>query len=65
MCLPNINLTHSRKNRRDGATVSSRVLAMSDNAGRTLFAAAEGPASDVDVSTKAPRRRAITPTAKL
>ncbi|KAL4979530.1 acyltransferase-domain-containing protein [Aspergillus desertorum] len=50
------------KNRRDGATVSSRVLTMSDTVGRKLFESAEsrGPASDVDLSTTAPRRKGLT-----
>ncbi|KAL4776749.1 acyltransferase-domain-containing protein [Aspergillus nidulans var. acristatus] len=52
------------KNRRDGATVSSRVLTMSDNVGRTLFESAESPGPaigvDVDLSTRAPRRKALT-----
>ncbi|KAL4904991.1 hypothetical protein BDW74DRAFT_178558 [Aspergillus multicolor] len=50
------------KNRRDGATVSSRVLTMSDNVGRTLFESAEsrGPENDVALSTTAPRRKALT-----
>ncbi|KAI9375803.1 acyltransferase-domain-containing protein [Aspergillus egyptiacus] len=55
------------KNRRDGATVSSRVLTMSDMVGQNLFESAESrdPTSEVDVSTRAPRRKAITPTSKL
>ncbi|CDM30861.1 hypothetical protein DTO013E5_493 [Penicillium roqueforti] len=60
-------IAHSRregKNRRDGATVSSRVLIMSDLVGRKLFqnAAASVPA---DVSSRQMRRNAIGAEAKL
>ncbi|KAJ5098300.1 hypothetical protein N7532_005301 [Penicillium argentinense] len=52
------------KNRRDGATVSSRVLTMSDIVGRQLFynAAAPPPAG---VSSRQMRRKAIGTDAKL
>ncbi|KAF7712207.1 Glycerol-3-phosphate acyltransferase [Penicillium ucsense] len=52
------------KNRRDGATVSSRVLTMSDFVGRQLFsnAAVSTPA---DVSSRQMRRKAIGTDSKL
>ncbi|RAL14084.1 lysophospholipid acyltransferase family protein [Aspergillus homomorphus CBS 101889] len=55
------------KNRRDGATVSSRVMRMSDLVGRKLFEDAAGPtpAEEVDFSVQQVRRKAIAPTAKL
>ncbi|KKK13032.1 hypothetical protein P175DRAFT_0498482 [Aspergillus ochraceoroseus IBT 24754] len=53
------------KNRRDGATVSSRVLTMSDIVGRKLFESAESQDPEANVSTRAPRRKAITPSSKL
>ncbi|PWY95897.1 putative acyltransferase [Aspergillus sclerotioniger CBS 115572] len=55
------------KNRRDGATVSSRVLHMSDVVGRKLFedASSRSPAEEVDVSIRQMRRKAITPSSKL
>ncbi|GLA25174.1 acyltransferase [Aspergillus phoenicis ATCC 13157] len=56
------------KNRRDGATVSSRVLHMSDVVGRKLFEdASPSPAAaeEVDVSIRQMRRKAITPSSKL
>ncbi|PKY03720.1 putative acyltransferase [Aspergillus campestris IBT 28561] len=55
------------KNRRDGATVSSRVLIMSDLTGRKMFANTKRPeqAGDVDVSTRSMRRNEIEPSAKL
>ncbi|KAI9928371.1 hypothetical protein ASPWEDRAFT_50421 [Aspergillus wentii DTO 134E9] len=58
------------KNRRDGATVSSRVLTMSDFVGRELFYSSSStvPASsagDLDVSTKQMRRKAIATDSKL
>ncbi|PWY84837.1 putative acyltransferase [Aspergillus heteromorphus CBS 117.55] len=54
------------KNRRDGATVSSRVMRMSDLVGRKLFedAASPSPVEEVDVSMRQMRRKAIAP-AKL
>ncbi|CAI7652560.1 unnamed protein product [Penicillium glandicola] len=52
------------KNRRDGATVSSRVLAMSDLVGRKLFQNAAAPAP-ADVSSRQMRRHAIGTEAKL
>ncbi|KAK1145978.1 hypothetical protein N8T08_003626 [Aspergillus melleus] len=50
------------KNRRDGATVSSRVLIMSDAVGRILFqsAASPNPEDSVDVSSRQKRRKDIT-----
>ncbi|EGE83245.2 acetyltransferase [Blastomyces dermatitidis ATCC 18188] len=56
------------KNRRDGATVSSRVLTMTDSVGREVFkvaAAAEESAEEVDVSTKQRRRTPLGSSAKL
>ncbi|PYH42839.1 lysophospholipid acyltransferase family protein [Aspergillus saccharolyticus JOP 1030-1] len=55
------------KNRRDGATVSSRVMRMSDLVGRKLFEDATGPtpAEEVDFSVQQVRRKAIAPAAKL
>ncbi|KAL2221914.1 putative acyltransferase [Thermoascus aurantiacus ATCC 26904] len=58
------------KNRRDGATVSSRVLTMSDTVGRELFRSAASSdsaalAAEVDVSSRTKRRKAIETTAKL
>ncbi|EPS32641.1 hypothetical protein PDE_07601 [Penicillium oxalicum 114-2] len=52
------------KNRRDGATVSSRVLTMSDRVGRQLFFTAAAPAP-VDVSSRQMRRKAIGTDSKL
>ncbi|CAI7641085.1 unnamed protein product [Penicillium pancosmium] len=52
------------KNRRDGATVSSRVLTMSDIVGRQLFYNAAAPAP-ADVSSRQMRRKAITTDSKL
>ncbi|KJF60278.1 acyltransferase, variant 1 [Coccidioides immitis RS] len=58
------------KNRRDGATVSSRVLTMSDAVGQVLFRKAELPSSgtpedDVKLSTTKMRRKAIETPSKL
>ncbi|KAB8069262.1 acyltransferase [Aspergillus leporis] len=55
------------KNRRDGATVSSRVLAMTDLVGRKLFEGAASPdlEDSVDVSSRQLRRKDITPSSKL
>ncbi|CEJ58452.1 Putative Acyltransferase [Penicillium brasilianum] len=52
------------KNRRDGATVSSRVLTMSDVVGRQLFFNAAAPAP-ADVSSRQMRRKAIGTESKL
>ncbi|KAJ5636303.1 uncharacterized protein N7484_009616 [Penicillium longicatenatum] len=52
------------KNRRDGATVSSRVLKMSDLVGRQLFQNAAAPAP-TDISSKQMRRKAIGADSKL
>lgn len=52
------------KNRRDGATVSSRVLTMSDIVGRQLFYNATAPEA-ADVSSKQMRRKAIGTDSKL
>ncbi|KAJ5939318.1 hypothetical protein N7466_002452 [Penicillium verhagenii] len=52
------------KNRRDGATVSSRVLTMSDLVGRQLFQNAAAPAP-TDISSKQMRRKAIATDSKL
>lgn len=54
----------SSKNRRDGATVSSRVLTMSDIVGRELFFNAAAPAP-ADVSSRQMRRKAIGTESKL
>lgn len=51
-------LTFHSKNRRDGATVSSRVLTMSDLVGRKLFQNAAAPVP-ADVSSRQMRRNAI------
>ncbi|KAL2006270.1 hypothetical protein VTN00DRAFT_9924 [Thermoascus crustaceus] len=54
------------KNRRDGATVSSRVLTMSDTVGRELFrSAASSDSADVDVSSRTKRRKAIETKSKI
>ncbi|KAK2780931.1 hypothetical protein FQN53_000883 [Emmonsiellopsis sp. PD_33] len=58
------------KNRRDGATVSSRVLTMTDTVGQEVFRVAAAPdptklAEVPDVSTKLPRRTAIGASSKL
>ncbi|KAB8255797.1 acyltransferase [Aspergillus pseudonomiae] len=55
------------KNRRDGATVSSRVLIMTDLVGRKLFesAASSDLEDSVDVSARQQRRKDITPSSKL
>ncbi|EEP75827.1 conserved hypothetical protein [Uncinocarpus reesii 1704] len=58
------------KNRRDGATVSFRVLSMSDAVGQALFQAALSPSStasteDLTLSTTAKRRKAIETPSKL
>ncbi|OQE32058.1 hypothetical protein PENSTE_c001G10099 [Penicillium steckii] len=52
------------KNRRDGATVSSRVLIMSDIVGRQLFYNAAAP-TPAGVSSRQMRRKAITTDSKL
>lgn len=52
------------KNRRDGATVSSRVLTMSDIVGRQLFYNAAAPAP-AGVSSRQMRRKAIATDSKL
>lgn len=56
-----------RKNRQDGVTVSSRVMAMSELAGRQLFesASSPNPSEDADVSTRQMRRKDITTGSKL
>ncbi|RJE18203.1 acyltransferase [Aspergillus sclerotialis] len=56
------------KNRRDGATVSTRVLTMSDIVGRSLFASAtstEPATGDIDVSTRKMRRKDISTASRL
>ncbi|KAF5865407.1 hypothetical protein ETB97_004225 [Aspergillus alliaceus] len=55
------------KNRRDGATVSSRVLTMTDLVGRKLFEGAASPdlGDSVDVSSRQQRRKDITTKSKL
>lgn len=59
--------TH-RKNRRDGATVSFRVLHMADTVGRELFKNAASAASDpaqLSVSSRSQRRSQIEAHANL
>lgn len=60
-------LTWSRKNRRDGATVSTRVLAMSDVIGQRLFdsAVSSNAAGAVDVSARKMRRKDISTSSRL
>lgn len=61
-------LIGDRKNRRDAATVSSRVLAISDFVGRKLFdnAVRSSEAADaVDVSTRKMRRKDISTSSRL
>ena len=60
---------HRRKNRRDGATVSARVLSLTDKIGRELFASA---GTTVDVShrdqslpSSSRRRKEIQTKARL
>ncbi|WEW57717.1 hypothetical protein PRK78_003184 [Emydomyces testavorans] len=58
------------KNRRDGATVSSRVLSMSDAVGQELFRNVltpklEGPTEELKLSTTKVRRKAIETPSKL
>ncbi|OJJ50843.1 hypothetical protein ASPZODRAFT_56627 [Penicilliopsis zonata CBS 506.65] len=58
------------KNRRDGATVSSRVLTMTDSVGRKLFDGATSPGPGTleevsDVSSPKMRRKAIGTEARL
>lgn len=63
-----IHCTHDyRKNRRDGVTVSSRVMAMSELVGRKLFesATSPNPIEDSNVSTRQMRRKDITTESKL
>ncbi|OKL58217.1 hypothetical protein UA08_06529 [Talaromyces atroroseus] len=54
------------KNRRDGATVSSRVLTMTDTVGRQLFqSVARSDATDINVSTRQARRTVLAEKANL
>ncbi|KAI1913743.1 hypothetical protein LOZ61_002629 [Ophidiomyces ophidiicola] len=55
------------KNRRDGATVSSRVLSMSDTVGQALFrtTASRGPKDGLQLSTSQMRRKEIGTPSKL
>ncbi|CRG84380.1 hypothetical protein PISL3812_01672 [Talaromyces islandicus] len=54
------------KNRRDGATVSSRVLTITDTVGRNLFqSAASSSAENLNVSSRQQRRTAIAEKAHL
>ena len=58
----------NRKNRRDGATVSTRVLALADKVGRDLFASAtiqENQIEESTTSSKKRRRKEIQTRAKL
>lgn len=55
------------KNRRDGATVSTRVLALADRMGQELYAnaaATSGRSSD-GISSKKRRRKEISTKARL
>ena len=54
------------KNRRDGATVSTRVLALADKVGRELYAsAAMSLAADDGSSPRKRRRKEIRTRARL
>ncbi|MCJ1245448.1 hypothetical protein MMC30_002652 [Trapelia coarctata] len=54
------------KNRRDGATVSTRVLALADKAGRELYATAAAVADVSEIeSPKSRRRKEISTAARL
>jgi hypothetical protein len=57
------------KNRRDGATVSTRVLALADTAGRQLFASqvamADGVAEGGGESKERRRRKEVSTVARL
>ena len=54
------------KNRRDGATVSTRVLVLADKVGRELFENAAAPGDTTEMRTpKKRRRKEIQTTAKL
>ena len=55
------------KNRRDGATVSDRVLALADKVGRQLFqgAAVSGTSVPTEMISKKRRRKDIEPRARL
>ena len=53
------------KNRRDGATVSTRVLALADQVGRELFERAARGGSGGEVMTKRRRRKEMRTEAKL
>ena len=53
------------KNRRDGATVSTRVLALADKAGRELYASAAAMGDREMESPKRSRRKDISAVARL
>ena len=54
------------KNRRDGATVSTRVLTLADSLGQNLFASAGAGVEEEELRRKEKRGRAIaTPMAHL
>jgi hypothetical protein len=53
------------KNRRDGATVSTRVITLSDRLGLELFKEATMGVDGVEVSTRRPRGKEIDTKAKL
>lgn len=54
------------KNRRDGATVSTRVLTLADTLGQSLFASVESSPDQEELRRKEKRGRAIaTPMAHL
>ena len=58
-------MAHS-KNRRDGATVSTRVLALADQVGRELHASAAIPGSaERSISPHKRRRKEIRTKARL
>lgn len=60
---------HSRKNRRDGATVSTRVLALADRLGQELFRTAAvsmgSSAEGSDISLRRRRRSEIQTRSQL
>ena len=53
------------KNRRDNATVSTRVLRLADMMGRELYDTATNPLSDADGSAKRPPERAVQAVPRL
>lgn len=51
------NARREGKNRRDGATVSSRVLVLADKVGRQLFESAAAPGATAEESMRSPKKR--------